>query len=97
MFFAVDSSDRKFIYAKVGINGAVLDRGVFSHFKLREMITNGQLNLPADKVFVGDSAFPLRTNLMKPFGFRNLDEKRFNNNLSTTRVVVEHVIGILTT
>ena len=77
----------------------ISDGGVFNHSELKEMITDGELNLPGDKVFVGDSAFPLRKDLMKPFGGRNLNlsEKRFNGNLSSARVVVEHVFGILTT
>ena len=59
------------------------------------MITDGELNLPGDKVFVGDSAFRLRKDLMKPFGGRNLNlsEKRFNGNLSSARVVrLYHVV-----
>lgn len=94
------SPDRKFIHAECGINGVVSDGGVFNHSEFKQMLDSDELNLPEDLAFVGDSAFPLRRNLMKPFGGRgcvlNQSQKRFNKKLRGARVIVEHVFGILT-
>ena len=48
-------------------------------------------------VFVGDEAFALRVNLMKPYSEKTLSPQRFefNKRLSRARVVVENAFGIL--
>jgi hypothetical protein len=58
---------------------------------------NNELNLPPNSVIVGDDAFPLRTNLLKPYIRVNLTLKHrvFNYRLSRARRVVENVFGIL--
>ena len=70
----------------------------------------GDLKLPADRalpaaehrgplphVFVADEAFPLRTDLMRPFPGRVLPPERhvFNYRLSRARLVVKDAFGIL--
>lgn len=48
-------------------------------------------------VFVGDDAFPLMENLMKPFSKRNLttEEIIYNYKVSRSRRIIENAFGIL--
>ena len=79
---------------------------VFSNtLNLWGVLNNGQLNLPENNetinnlnfVFVGDEAFALTNNFLKPYAQRELDhDKRiFNYRLSRARNVVENTFGIL--
>jgi hypothetical protein len=58
---------------------------------------NNELNLPPISVIVGDDAFPLRTNLLKPYSSVNLTlkERVFHYRLSRARRVMENAFGIL--
>lgn len=105
---AVVDADYKFIYANVGVQGRVSDGGMFGQSDLRAAMDRDLLNVPRPEplpgsnitlpyTFVGDEAFPLRTNLMKPYPFRNLDhgQRIFNYRLSRARRTVENAFGIL--
>ncbi|KAL1276970.1 hypothetical protein QQF64_023643 [Cirrhinus molitorella] len=105
---AVADANYKFIYANVGIQGRLSDGGVFGQSDLRAAMDKGLLNIPAPEplpgsnitlpyAFVGDEAFPLRNDVMKPFSFRNLDhgQRIFNYRLSRARRTVENAFGIL--
>ncbi len=49
-------------------------------------------------IFVGDDAFPLRTNIMKPYprGYIEEREKIANYSLSRARRIVQNAVGIAT-
>lgn len=55
------------------------------------------LNLPSESILLGDGAFPLATNLMKPYPGTALssEEKVFNERLSRCRRIIENVFGQL--
>ena len=89
----------------VGINGRISDGGVLFHSKFGELFQEEKLNFPPlpncsenfPFVFVGDEAFALHTNLIKPYAQKNLNEEKtiFNKRLSAARSVVENAFGIL--
>ena len=94
----------------VGAFGCESDGGVFGHSQFDHALRTNTLHIPECSnlqgtqctvpfVLVGDNAFPLRTNLMKPFAGRNLPFKEsvFNYRLSRARRVIENAFGILTT
>ena len=83
---AVVNANYEFIYVDVGANGRVSDGGVWANSTLSRHPEEGTAGLPGDQilgnqrilpyVFVGDDAFPLRRYLMKPYPFRNQDDKQ---------------------
>ena len=58
-------------------------------------LPHSEVSLPF--VFVADGAFPLRTNIMKPFGRIDLEYEKcvFNYRLSRARRIVENTFGII--
>lgn len=108
VLFAVVNADYEFIFADVGTNGRVSDGGVIRNTEFYRLLQNNELNIPnssilpnssrrASYVFVGDEAFQLQTNLMKPFSQSVLNKERriFNYRLSRARRIVENVFGIM--
>ncbi|XP_063913285.1 uncharacterized protein LOC135129945 [Zophobas morio] len=108
VLFALVDADYNFLFVDVGCQGRISDGGVFKHSKLHKMMETGRLSLPADGplegrnrlmpyVIVGDEAFPLTTNIMKPYAgmhSKGSPERIFNYRLSRARRVVENVFGI---
>ncbi|KAM4016591.1 uncharacterized protein ACNLHF_002859 isoform 1-T3 [Anomaloglossus baeobatrachus] len=102
---ALVNANYEFIAVDVGMNGRVSDGGVLEHTGFGERLQNGELHLPPNSdttanlnfVFVGDEAFPLHPNLMKPFPQKSLtaERQRFNYRLSRARRVVENAFGIM--
>lgn len=109
---AVADHQYRFIYMDVGAEGKASDGGVWARTQLQadmndagnplnipppQPIGNGEQNIPM--YLVGDDAFPLRHNLMKPFPQLNMSlrQRVFNYRLSRCRRVIENAFGILTT
>jgi len=97
---AVVVPDYRFIYTDAGAYGSEGDSTVFRESKFGQLLFQKKLNLPSPKLvygkqlpfyFVGDDAFPLCTEIMKPFslkkGTRRLEsnEKQFNYRYSGAR------------
>lgn len=107
---AVVNANYEFIMVDVGTNGRVSDGGVLENSTFGKKLKNNTLNIPKPAYltgsnrklpyfFVGDDAFPLRQNLLKPYSQTGLTtEKRiYNYRLSRARRMVESVFGILAT
>ncbi|XP_031329429.1 protein ALP1-like [Photinus pyralis] len=105
VLLAVVDADYKFLMVDFGTNGRVSDGGVIENTKFYKKLIDGKLNLPNCRrvgnrdlkyVFVGDEAFALKSNFMKPFNVRELStEKRiYNYRLSRARRVVENVFDL---
>ena len=95
LLLALVDANYKFIYVNVGASGCAGDAGVYNESTLKKAVSNNMINLPppatiegiSSKVhfhIVGDDAFAMSKNLMKPYPHKNLDkEKRiFNYRLS---------------
>ncbi|CAH1968459.1 unnamed protein product [Acanthoscelides obtectus] len=85
-----------------GTNGRVSDGGVLQNTKFFEKLQNNLLKIPVEEtipntyrrlpyVFIGDDAFPLRVDLMKPFrqaALTSREKKIYNYRLSRARRIV---------
>lgn len=110
VLMALVDSDYHFIFADIGGQGRISDGGKFQNCLLWQKIDTNTLNLPPDVplpgreqnipyVFLGDGAFALHRNVMKPFpGNHDMgtNERTFNYKLSSSRVIVENTFGLLT-
>ena len=109
----VDATYR-FIVVDIGQYGSNADGGVFRRSEMGSRFFNNELGLPPPKTLpgaehlgklphyiVGDEAFPLHKNLMRPYprprrGVRiPKDQLIFNYHLSRARRCVENAFGIL--
>lgn len=98
VLFTIVDADYNFLYVDVGTNGRVNDASVFSKSSINEALEKNLLNIPPEGVFVADDAFPLRTNILKPYArntFLTDRQKIFNYRLSRARRIVENSFGIL--
>lgn len=110
VLMAVVNANYEFIMVDVGTNGRVSDGGVLQNTAFGQQLRNNALNIPPPALlpgssrklpyfFVGDDAFPMSQNLMKPYSQTGLTkEKRIcNYRISRARRMVESVFGILAT
>lgn len=98
----------KFTLVDVGAAGRYSDGSIFRNSAIGESLVLGQHGLPDPQclpdmpvklpmVFVGDEAFPLLHNLMRPFPRRSLSvtTREYNYRLFRARRVIENAFGIL--
>lgn len=98
VLLAVVDSDYKFVVVDVGAYGKQSDGGVLQNSVFGKRLDEGRLELPRDLplpgtslsapcVFVGDEAFQLRTDFLRPYPGRQLDDMKriFNYRLSRAR------------
>lgn len=109
MLFALVDADYNLLFVDAGCQGRISDGGVFKDSILYKKMEQGSLNFPRpatlrtrDKeipyFFIGDEAFALSENVMKPFsGYfpRQSLQRLFNYRICRARRVVENVFGIL--
>ena len=104
----IGNAKYEFILCDFGINGRISDGGVINRTAFYDKLSKGQLNLPQENkiegsekvlpyVFIGDEAFAMRTDFLRPFGQKDLTNERriFNYRLSRARRIIENIFGIL--
>ncbi|XP_046856108.1 protein ALP1-like [Xenia sp. Carnegie-2017] len=108
VLLAVCNGNYQFTMVDIGEAGRQSDGGVFSNSNLGCSILKNLLPVPRPRqidssnvlfpfVFLGDDAFPLRQNLMKPYANPNLDIRKLvtNYRISRARRIIENSFGIL--
>lgn len=110
VLMAVCDADYKFLYVDVGAMGQSSDGGVWKRCSLYgdlhddtnplqiptpDMIVG--MNEPTSYFFIGDDAFPLSTNLLKPYAGGGLSRKQrvYNYRLCRGRRIIENTFGIM--
>ncbi|KAM7290417.1 putative nuclease HARBI1 [Ixodes scapularis] len=103
LLFALVDASCKFLYVDVGTPGSKGDAAIWQTTPLQKAVTNRSSGLPdlvdmntssglqLPPVIVGDDAFPLSSNLMKPFGGNSLtpEQKIFNYRPERVRTMVQ--------
>lgn len=110
VLMAIVDSGYSFVVVDVGAYGKQSDGGVLKQSVFGKLLEQGRLGLPSDQllpktklpapcVFVGDEAFQLRPDFLRPYPGHGLeDDKRiFNYRLSRARRCAENAFGILVT
>lgn len=111
VLLALVDANCKFLVIDVGSYGKEGDSGIFGKSKMGQKIYSGDFNFPEDEtlpgsdtytpfVIVGDEAFRLHKNIMKPYSRSSARSDRaktiFNYTLSRCRRVTENAFGLLT-
>jgi hypothetical protein len=111
VLLAVCDAHYRFTLVDIGDNGRHSDGGVLTNSEFGQALENGTLSIPSDcplpckaqpninlpYVIVGDEAFPLKLNMLRPYPGKNLSEPEaiFNYRLSRARRIIENSFGIL--
>lgn len=99
VLMAACDSNYKFTLIDVGANGSISDGSIFASSEIGQAVRHEALNVPQGQIqlpssnqstpyyFIGDQAFPLMKNFMRPYAGRRLEEKKqiFNYRLSRAR------------
>jgi hypothetical protein len=110
VLLAIADAKYRFILCDFGTNGRLSDGGVLQNTVFFDKLQNNLLNIPRESevrnglrklpyVFVADDAYPLTTDMLKPYRQSDLDCKEktiYNYRTSRARRIVENVSGILT-
>ena len=112
VLMALVDADYRFINVDIGDYGSHSDSGIFKNSLFGQVLISGELNLPGHKAlpnypqgevlpycFVGNVAFPLRLDLIKPFPKGRStrlpkDKQIFNYRLSRAQRIVENGFDI---
>lgn len=105
VLLAVCDYKYRFIYINVGAPGRNNDSHLYNSSQLPKLLSHLNRDLERQIIdtimppfLIGDSAFPLSVNLMKPFpNSQSLThtQKNFNRQLSSARSVIENAFGRL--
>lgn len=108
VLMAVCDANYCYIFADTGIQGRILDGGAFRETTSFKKLEKNKLNLPTPEplpgrqvgqpyVILGDDAFALSEQLMKPFPGLQLDKesKTYNYRLSRARRIVKNTFGLM--
>lgn len=90
VLFAIVNANYEFLYVHTGTNGRLSDGGIWSQTGICKRLKENKLTIPNPStlpntidefpyVFIGDEAFPLMENLMKPYPQKGIsyDKKKF--------------------
>ncbi|KAH7942098.1 hypothetical protein HPB49_020530 [Dermacentor silvarum] len=107
---AVVDSSCKYVLVDVGTEGRVSDGDVFKNSEFCKALVKRDLDIPSlgllprtttavPHILVGDEAFQLKKDFMRPFPSKHLEDERrvFNYRLSRARRCAENVFGITAT
>lgn len=108
VLLAVCDAKYNFTYVHIGAYGSESDGGIFRKSDFGCRLQDGTLDLPKNMLlpgtnilfpsfFVGDEAFPLSENVLRPYSGRFLSEDKqiFNYRLSRARRCIENSLGTL--
>lgn len=108
VLLGIANGNYEFIMVDCGTNGRVSDGGVLEKTVFYHKFKAGKLNIPAPRapenstvklpyVFVGDEAFALQENMMKPFAqlFLSTERRICKYRFSRARQIIENTFGIL--
>jgi len=108
VLLAIVDAQYKFVAVDIGAKGSQSDGGILKNSAFGKKIAENAFHIPEKEVFLpmgenlpfyilGDEAFPLQMNIMRPYPGRKTDKEQrvFNYRLSRARRVVENAFGIL--